>query len=77
MPSALLGQRWMTLQECKTFRPVHRLDRPVTEPSPSVVVIVESAGVPDIELLPNIEGAHTAKKAKTKTSTAHRRCGKG
>ncbi|KAK4201407.1 hypothetical protein QBC40DRAFT_60070 [Triangularia verruculosa] len=31
------------------------------------------SAVPDIELLPNIEGAHTAKKAKTKTSTAHRR----
>ncbi|KAK0708737.1 hypothetical protein B0T21DRAFT_416134 [Apiosordaria backusii] len=31
------------------------------------------SAVPDIELLPNIEGAHTAKKAKTKASTAHRR----
>ncbi|KAK0671820.1 hypothetical protein QBC41DRAFT_46516 [Cercophora samala] len=31
------------------------------------------SAVPDIELLPNIEGAHTAKKAKAKTSSAHRR----
>ncbi|KAK4680380.1 hypothetical protein QC764_212600 [Podospora pseudoanserina] len=31
------------------------------------------SAVPDIELLPNIEGAHTAKKTKAKTSSAHRR----